>query len=130
MEINDNKNKKEGVDSCEESCDEYEEQDSRREMKGPSVFNNTNINDMSNMLNPDMIKKIQSNPKFIEMIKQQEEENKIKNMEPREKLRARLRQKRNNRMSARTKEVKGEETENVTKHKKTRKQKKPPVIAD
>ena len=113
---------KEGMDSSEETCDEREE-DSRREMTGPSLFNNTN--DISKMLNPDMIKKIQKNPKFMEMIKKQEEENKIQNMNPRDKLRARLQQKRNNRMSVRIKESQSED--NTIKQKKTRKPKKPPI---
>ena len=112
---------KEGVDSC----DEHEEH--KHEMKGPSMFNN---NDISKMLNPDMIKKIQNSPKFMEMIKKQEEENKIKSMSFREKLRARLRQKQKNRMSTRNKEAQSEENEKSTKNKRTKKVKKPPVITD
>ena len=109
-------------DVGEGTCDE-QENNVRHEMKGPSLFNN---DDISKMLNPEMMKKMQKNPKFLEMMKTQEEENKIKNMDPREKLRARLRQKRNNRMSARTKEAQVQsEEDSPTKEKRKKKIKKP-----
>lgn len=115
-----NSNKKEGVDSC----DEIEKNEPPHEIKDPL---NSNINkEVSKMFNPEIMKKLQNNPKFIEMMKKQEEENKIQNMDPREKLRARLRQKRNKRMSARTKEAEAEaNAQEETPVKQTRKPKKP-----
>jgi hypothetical protein len=125
IEINEEENSRQKMKEGIDSCDEHEDQEHKHEMKGPSLFNNNDFSKNFN-LNPDMIEKIQKNPKFMEMMKKQEEENKIKNMEPREKLRARLLQKQNNRMSIRTKEAL-QDTENETKQKRTKKTKKPPI---
>ena len=78
----------------------------RREMKGPSIFENTNNIDTTKLLNPDIIEKIKKNPKLIEMIKEKEENNNIEKLNPKERLKARLRQKKNSRCTAKVKDLK------------------------
>lgn len=83
------------------------------EMKGPSLFNEP---DQQPQFDPEMIAKIKQNPQFMKMMKEQEAKMKYEQMTPREKLRAKLKQKQYGRMNGKVKEV--IESDEPRKHRK------------
>ena len=97
---------------------EEEKTTEKYEMKGPTLFDQSNLSTHMN-IDPDMVNKLQQNPAFLKMIKQQEEEQKYKNMSPKEKLRTRLKQKQMNRMTEKVKEVVISEEPRKSRMKKT-----------
>ena len=71
-------------------------------MSGPSILQPSE-EQLPDAITPELIKKLQKDPTFVSMMKQQEEK-RISDMNPREKLRARLRQKQVNRKTMKVKE--------------------------
>ena len=100
-------------DVSEEKSSETGEQ---YEMSGPSLLNRQDV--QQPQIDPEMIAKLQQNPEFVRMMKEQEAKNMYEKMTPREKLRARLKQKQMGRMNNKMKEAL--ESDEPRKHRKTK----------
>ena len=92
------------------------------EMKGPSLLNGSapeTAQQMPSTITPEMVKKLKNNPQFMNLMKQQEEK-RISDLVPKERLRERLRQKRETRKPMKAKEDLNAEDKVPARKKKTK----------
>ena len=98
----------------EGTVEDVSEESEQYVMKGPSLFNKPEV--QQPQFDPQMIAQLQQNPAFMKMMKEQEAKMKYEQMTPREKLRAKLKQKQHGRMNGKVKEAM--ESEEPRKHRK------------